>query len=72
MTRKRRVRRRSMIRFIPDNLIAENRLPTQAERRPLALSSTCGVIWNTSRASDRCAARAGRSNIGIFIKQKDD
>ena len=26
------------------------------------------MIRHTSRASDRCAARAGRSNIGIFIK----
>jgi hypothetical protein len=35
-------------------------------------SAPSGVIRHTSRASDRCAARAGRSTIGIFIKQKDD
>ena len=29
-----------------------------------------GMIWNTSRPSDRCAARADRNNNGIFIKQK--
>ena len=32
----------------------------------------CGAIWNTSRATDHYAAQASRSNIGIFINQKDD
>ena len=50
---------------------AESHIRAQAKR----IASTGGcprLIRHTSRASDRCAARAGRSNIGIFIKQKDD
>jgi hypothetical protein len=31
-----------------------------------------GAIRNTSRSSDRYAARPSRNNIGIFIKQKGD
>ena len=32
----------------------------------------CGAIRNPSRPSERRAAQASRSNIGIFINQKDD
>ena len=31
-----------------------------------------GAIWNTSCATDHYAAQASRSNIGIFINQKND
>jgi len=59
-------------RFIPDNLRAENRLPTQADGAARSEFRACGAIWNTSRPSERCAAQASRNNIGIFINQKDD
>jgi hypothetical protein len=56
--------------------------PRQSEsRKPVAGASrrrrsprvrASGAIWNTSRATDHYAAQARRSNMGIFINQKDD
>jgi hypothetical protein len=57
--------------FIPDNLRAENRLPTQADsaaRSEFERAARSGTL----RATDHYTAQASRSNIGIFINQKDD
>ena len=55
-----------------DNLRSRKPVANASRRRRSLELRASGVIRHTSRASDCCAARAGRSNIGIFIKQKDD
>jgi len=58
------------LRSIPNDLTSRNPL-ANASRRSRSLSAQAsGAICNTSRAPDRCAARADRSNTGVFIKQK--
>jgi hypothetical protein len=59
------------IRFIPNSLRAQTWLPPQADGTARSEFERA-VRSGTLRASDRCIARASRSNTGIFLKQKGD
>ena len=57
---------------IPNDLRSQNRLPTQADGAARSEFERCGAIRNKSRASDRSADLADRSNTAIFTKLSDD